>query len=45
MSRTPAAQLARLKVGYQSWDIRHAAAGPEDESGNTDLVSCSSFYY
>jgi hypothetical protein len=27
MSRTPAAHLARLKVTYQSWDIRRAAEG------------------
>jgi hypothetical protein len=24
MSRTPAAELARLKVTYRNWDIRHA---------------------
>ena len=27
MSRTPAAHLARLKVTYQSWDIRRVAEG------------------
>jgi hypothetical protein len=27
MSRTPAAHLARLKVTYQSWDIRRAVEG------------------
>lgn len=27
MSRTPAAELARLKVTYQSWDIQRATEG------------------
>jgi hypothetical protein len=27
LSRTPAAELARLKVTYQSWDIQRAAEG------------------
>ena len=34
MSRTPAAHLARLKVTYQSWDIRHAEG---DGAGFTAL--------